>query len=100
MISDKVIGVTDEKLRNNKEKIECTNIQRHRHCREDREILGDTLKESTNPFGIAIEYRFSDGKKDKVSSMVVKGAETYVAGKCKKVPHAEEAFGYEFENLC
>lgn len=23
-----------------------------------------------------------------------------IVPKCKKVPHAEEAFGYEFENLC
>ena len=67
--------------------------------KEDRQALQELLNQSTNPFGIDIEFKFLSQKKDKLSSIVIVGAEDFVAGKCKKVPHAEEAFGYELEKF-
>lgn len=50
-----------------------------------------------NPYGIPIEWKILDAKEYGLSSPVIVGTDTYMAGKMKRVPHAEEAFGYAFE---
>ncbi len=52
-----------------------------------------------NPYGIPIEWKLLDAKKYGLSSPVIVGTDTYIAGKMRRVPHAEEAFGYAFEKV-
>lgn len=65
---------------------------------DEREIMDYAAKQD-NPYGIQIEWRLLDAKKDGLSSPVIVGTDIYIAGKMKRVPHAEEAFGYEFEKI-
>ncbi len=51
------------------------------------------------PYGVDIEYRVLDAKEHGLSSPVLVGEKTYIAGKLKRAPHAEEAFGFSFENV-
>ena len=52
-----------------------------------------------NPYGIPIVWKLLRSDTDKVSAPVIVGADTWIAGKLRRVPHAEEAFGYAFEKL-
>ena len=52
-----------------------------------------------NPYDIPIEWKLLDAKEHGLSSPVIVGADKYIAGKMKRVPHAEEAFGYSFEKI-
>ena len=52
-----------------------------------------------NPYGIPVEFRLLDAKQYGLNSPVLNHAELYVAAKVKRVPHAEEAYGYSFETL-
>lgn len=52
-----------------------------------------------NPYDIPIEWRLLDANKDGLSSPVIVGTDTYIAGKMRRVPHAEEAFDYTFEQV-
>ena len=82
-----------------------------RHRRSVRTFDGTALKKEdaekilayaeglTNPFGLPITWRILDGKKNGLTSQVLVGANTYIAGKMQRAPHAEEAFGYAFEDL-
>ncbi len=56
-------------------------------------------KEITNPFDIPVEFVLLDAKEHGLSSPVLSGDTLYVAGKVRKVPYAEVAFGYAFEKL-
>ena len=51
------------------------------------------------PYGMDIEYRLLDAKEHGLSSPVLVGEKTYIAGKLRRAPHAEEAFGFSFENV-
>ncbi len=66
---------------------------------EDKKALVEYTKTITNPYGIPVEFVFLDAEEHGLSSPVINGAHLYVAGKVKKVPHCEEAFGYSFEKL-
>ena len=66
---------------------------------EDQENILTYANEVTNPYGIPIIWRLLSVKEDKVSSQVIVGADTFIAGKMQRVPHAEEAFGYAFEKI-
>ena len=66
---------------------------------EDIKKLKDFLPEATNPYGIPVEYQLLDAKEHGLSSHVITGTNTYIAGKIARVPHAEEAFGYSFERI-
>ena len=66
---------------------------------EDLEKLSAFMAEQSNPYGIPVEWAFLDGKKQKLSCPVVSGTDTFVGGKVRRLPHAEEAFGYSFELL-
>ncbi|MBQ2583241.1 MAG: hypothetical protein II577_05000 [Erysipelotrichaceae bacterium] len=59
----------------------------------------DFAGKTENPYGIGIEWFLLSVKRDGLSVPVITGADTYIAGKMKKVPHAEEAFGYAFEQI-
>ena len=52
-----------------------------------------------NPYELPIEWKLLDRKRDNLSIPVITGADTYIAGKMRRAPHAEEAFGYTFEKL-
>ena len=52
-----------------------------------------------NPYQLPIEWRLLDKKKDNLSVPVIAGADSYIAGKMRRAPHAEEAFGYTFEKV-
>ena len=66
------------------------------------EILRDILEcaqRADNPYNIPIEWKLLSTKTDGVTSPVIVGTDTFIAGKMKRVPHAEEAFGYSFEKV-
>lgn len=52
-----------------------------------------------NPFGMPIGWKLLSTGSDGVSSPVIVGTDTFIAGKLKRQPHAEEAFGYSFEKM-
>ena len=63
------------------------------------EQIKDFLSNNSNPFNIPIEFKILDAAKYNLSSPVITGADTYVAGKYNKCENAEIAFGYTFERL-
>lgn len=66
---------------------------------EDSEKILAFARQANNPYDIPIEWFLLSAEKDKLVVPVVTGCDTYIAGKMKKVPHAEEAFGYAFEKV-
>ncbi len=66
---------------------------------EDAERILACAKAAENPYGIPIEWRLLSVKKDGLSTPVIVGADTFIAGKLRPAPHAEEAFGYAFEEI-
>ena len=67
--------------------------------REDAEELLRFAGSIAEPYGIPITWKLLSAKEDGLSSPVIVGTDTYIAGKLKRQPHAEEAFGYAFEKL-
>ncbi len=65
----------------------------------DADRILEFASKTENPFDIPIEWKLLDAKKEGLSSPVIAGADTYIAGKMQRVPHAEEAFGYTFEKI-
>ena len=67
----------------------------------DSEIseITEITKTAANPYGISIDWTVLDAKENGLSSIVIVGAEKYIAGKIRCVPHAEEAFGFSFEKI-
>lgn len=66
------------------------------------ELLADInnfLKNANNPYNIDIEWKIFEASKYKLSSPVINGEKYYIIGKVKKMDHALEAFGYEFEEI-
>ena len=66
---------------------------------EDTEKLLARAQEVKNPYGIDIAWTLLSAKENGLSSPVILGTDTYIAGKMVREPHAEEAFGYSFEKL-
>ena len=66
---------------------------------EDAKKILDFAVKVENPYDIPIEWRLLDGKKHGLSSPVIVGSDTYIAGKMRRVPCAEAAFGYSFEKV-
>ncbi len=56
-------------------------------------------EKTENPYGLPIEWKILSVRKDGLKSPVITGTDCFIAGKMKKVPHAEEAFGYAFEEV-
>lgn len=61
-------------------------------------LLGyaETVK---NPYDLPIEWRLLHAKAQGLSSPVITGTDTWIAGKIRRALHAEEAFGYAFERV-
>ncbi|MCR5262823.1 MAG: nitroreductase [Clostridiales bacterium] len=66
---------------------------------EDGRKIMEFADKADNPYGIPIVWKLLDAKKNGLSSPVIIGTDTYIAGKMRRAPHAEEAFGYEFEKI-
>ena len=65
----------------------------------DREALEAFLAGLGSPFGIPMEFRILDAGAHGLSSPVVSGTQLYAAGKLRREPMAEAAFGYAFETF-
>ena len=66
------------------------------------DILQDIVgyaQTADNPYSIPVEWKLLSTKNDGVSSPVIVGTDTFIAGKMKRLPHSEEAFGYSFEKV-
>ena len=66
---------------------------------KDRKSLEQFIEGITNPFGIPVRFILLGAKEFGLSSPVITGETLYIAGKVPKVPNAEIAFGYSFEQL-
>ena len=66
---------------------------------EDAEKILEFAEKVENPYGILITWKLLDAKKYGLNSPVIVGTDLYIAGKMRRVPHAEEAFGYTFEKV-
>ncbi|MBP5288452.1 MAG: nitroreductase [Clostridia bacterium] len=66
---------------------------------EDRKRICDYAAQADNPYGQAIEWKLLDAEEHGLSSPVITGTDLYIAGKMRRQPHAEEAFGYAFEKI-
>lgn len=66
---------------------------------EDAEKLMDFARRVENPYDLPITWKLLDAGRDGLSAPVITGGQSYIAGKLRKVPHAEEAFGYTFEKI-
>ena len=63
-----------------------------------REIL-DFANRVETPYEIPIHWQLLDAKAQGLSCPVITGTNSFLAGKMQPVPHAEEAFGYAFEQI-
>ncbi len=52
-----------------------------------------------NPFQLPIAWQLLDGKETGLSSPVIVGEDAFLAGKMRRVPNAEAAFGYSMEQI-
>jgi len=66
---------------------------------EDAQRIMDFARLVENPYDIPIAWKLLDAEKDALRSPVISGANAYIAGKMRRVDHAEEAFGYTFEKI-
>ena len=66
---------------------------------QDADAILNFANKVENPYALPIQWKLLDRKKDSLSVPVVAGADTYIAGKMQRAPHAEEAFGYTFEKV-
>ena len=66
---------------------------------EDQQQLLAFAEQQTNPYGLPIHWRLLNAGEHGLSSPVIVGTELYIAGKMRRAPHAEEAFGYSFEQV-
>lgn len=66
---------------------------------EDKEKLQQFMSSIENPFGIKIQFSMLSAAASGLKSPVIVGTDSFVGGKVKRIPHAEEAFGYSMEML-
>ena len=66
---------------------------------EDVDKLSSFMERIENPYGIPVEFKLLDGKKQKLKCPVVSGADLFIGAKAARAPHMEEAVGYSFEML-
>lgn len=66
---------------------------------DDARTLIDFCCGVENPYAIPITWKQLDADAHGLSSPVIVGTDTFIAGKMRRVPHAEEAFGYSFEKI-
>lgn len=66
---------------------------------DDAMRILEFAQKTENPFGLPIEWMLLGAARDGLSAPVITGADTYIAGKLRRGPRAEEAFGYAFERI-
>ena len=66
---------------------------------EDAEKILIFARSVETPYGIPIVWKLLSAREDGLSSPVIVGSDAYIAGKLRRQPHAEEAFGFAFEKL-
>ena len=66
---------------------------------EDREKLLTFAAQIANPYGLPIIWRILSAKEHSLFSPVISGTDVFIAGKLRRAPHAEEAFGFAFERF-
>ncbi len=66
---------------------------------EDKQKILDFAEKVENPYDISVTWKLLDAKTHGLSSPVIVGTDSFIAGKMRRVPHAEEAFGYTFEKV-
>ena len=66
---------------------------------EDARAIIEFAEKVENPYDVPITWKLLDAGKYGLSSPVIVGADTFITGKMRRVPHAEEAFGYSFEKI-
>ena len=59
----------------------------------------DCAMHADNPYHQEITWKILSAKEFGLNSPVITGTDTFIAGKMKRMPHAEEAFGYSFEKV-
>ena len=64
---------------------------------EDAQKILNFAEKVENPYDIPISWKILDAKAHGLSSPVIVGTDVWIAGKLRRAPHAEEAFGYAFE---
>lgn len=66
---------------------------------EDAARILDFASKVENPYALSITWKLLDRKERGLSVPVITGTDTFIAGKMRRAPHAEEAFGYSFEKV-
>ena len=66
---------------------------------EDAQRILEYAGQTANPYGLPITWKILDAKAHGLSSPVIVGTDSYIAGKLRRAPGAEEAFGYAFEKV-
>ena len=66
---------------------------------EDLDKLSSFMERIENPYGIPVEFKLLDGKKQKLKCPVISGTDLFIGAKAARAPHMEEAVGYSFEAL-
>ena len=66
---------------------------------QDAQTVLDFANAADNPYRLPIEWQLLNAKATGLSSPVIVGADTFLAGKMQRVPFAEEAFGYSMERV-
>ena len=66
---------------------------------EDKEKITAFCENAASPYDIPITWKLIDAKESGASSPVIVGTDTFIAGKIRRTPHAEEAFGFAFEQI-
>ncbi len=66
---------------------------------EDAQKILQFAEKLENPFDLPITWKLLYAEKYGLSSPVIVGTNSYIAGKMRRAPHAEEAFGYMFEKV-
>ena len=65
----------------------------------EREDILRVAREAKTPYDLPIEWRVLNAGEHGLSSPVITGTETWIAGKLRRADHAEEAFGFAFERV-
>lgn len=66
---------------------------------EDARAITEFAEKVENPYDIPITWKLLDAEEHGLSSPVIVGTDVFIAGKMRRVPYAEEAFGYSFEKV-
>ena len=67
--------------------------------REDASAILEYAEKTENPYRLPITWKLLSAKSDHLSVPVIDGTDMYLAGKMKKAPCAEMAFGYAMEDV-